>query len=60
MSCSVNKDKESFVRIPVIYHAYSQSLGVGRAEICEFACLFNCSCNAYSEGVCFGPEISCD
>ncbi|CDO99678.1 unnamed protein product [Coffea canephora] len=28
--------------------AYSESLEVGRAEICEFACSFNCSCSAFS------------
>lgn len=45
-----NKDKETFLRMTNILPAYSQSLAVGRAEICEFACLINCSCSAYSYG----------
>ncbi|XP_071934959.1 receptor-like serine/threonine-protein kinase SD1-7 isoform X2 [Coffea arabica] len=38
-----------FLSIPTMrLPAYSESLEVGRAEICEFACSFNCSCSAFS------------
>ncbi|XP_027158772.1 receptor-like serine/threonine-protein kinase SD1-7 isoform X2 [Coffea eugenioides] len=38
-----------FLSIPTTrLPAYSESLEVGRAEICEFACSFNCSCSAFS------------
>ncbi|KAM7530737.1 hypothetical protein LguiB_034147 [Lonicera macranthoides] len=48
LQCS--EEKETFLRMTNILPAYSQSLAVGRAEICEFACLINCSCSAYSYG----------
>lgn len=34
----------SNMRLP----AYSESLSVGRVEVCEFACSINCSCSAFS------------
>ncbi|KAK2977067.1 hypothetical protein RJ640_017591 [Escallonia rubra] len=48
------KDKEGFLKIRQVgLPQYAQSLAVGVAEVCEYACLINCSCSAYvSNGDC--------
>ncbi|KAK2978973.1 hypothetical protein RJ640_017537, partial [Escallonia rubra] len=44
-----NKGKEGFLKVKQVnLPPYAQLLTVARADICEHACLVNCSCKAYA------------